>query len=104
MKNNLSKTRNLSQPVLSQLNKYPLKSAMGISLGKAITEASGLVHYRRWVVVDDSGQFMSQRTYPNIALITTNLSAQGLNLNAPGISKLSLPLIPIEGKSQEVEI
>ena len=94
----------MSQPVLSQLNIYPLKSARGISLEKTITEVRGMAHDRRWMVVDDSGQFMSQRTYPNMALINTSLSTQTLNLNAPGMSKLFLPLIPIEGKSQEVEI
>ena len=94
----------MSQPVLSQLNIYPLKSAEGISLESSIPEARGLAHDRRWMVVDDSGQFMSQRTYPNMALINTSLSTQTLNLNAPGMSKLCLPLFPIEGKSQEVEI
>ena len=94
----------MSQPVLSQLNIYPLKSAGGISLENAIPEARGLAHDRRWMVVDDSGQFMSQRTYPNMALINTSLSTQTLNLNAPGMSKLCLPLFPTEGESQEVEI
>ena len=94
----------MSQPVLSQLNIYPLKSAGGISLGNTITEARGLEHDRRWMVVDDSGQFLSQRTYPNMALIITSLSNQTLSLNAPGMSKLCLPLFPIKGESQEVEI
>ncbi len=94
----------MSQPVLSQLNIYPLKSAGGISLENVIPEARGLAHDRRWMVVDDSGQFMSQRTYPNMALINTSLSTQTLNLNAPGMSKLCLPLFPTEGESQEVEI
>ena len=92
----------MSQPVLSQLNIYPLKSAGGISLENVIPEARGLAHDRRWMVVDDSGQFMSQRTYPNMALINTSLSTQTLNLNAPGMSKLCLPLFPTEGESQEV--
>ena len=94
----------MSQPVLSQLNIYPLKSASGISLEKAIPEARGLKYDRHWMVVDDSGKFMSQRTYPKMALISTSLSTQTLNLNAPGMSKLYLPSIPIERKSQEVKI
>ena len=94
----------MSQPVLSQLNIYPLKSAGGISLENAVPEQRDLAHDRRWMVVDDSGQFMTQRTCPSMSLINTNLSAQTLNLNAPGMSELCLPLFPTEGKSQEVEI
>ena len=94
----------MSQPILSQLNIYPLKSARGISLENAVPETRGLVHDRRWMVVDDSGQFMSQRTFPEMALINTKLSEQTLNLNAPGMSELCLPLFPTAGKSQEVEI
>jgi len=94
----------MSQPILSQLNIYPLKSAGGISLENAVPEARGLAHDRRWMVVDDSGQFMTQRTCPGMALINTILSPQTLNLNAPGMSELCLPLFPIAGESQEVEI
>ena len=39
-----------------------------------------------------------------MALISTSLSTQTLNLNAPGMSKICLPLFPIEGKSKQVEI
>ena len=94
----------MSQPVLSQLNIYPLKSAGGISLENSIPEARGLAHDRRWMVIDDSGQFISQRTSPNMALINTSLSTQTLNLNAPGMSKICLPLFPLDGESQQVKI
>jgi len=94
----------MSQPTLSQINIYPLKSAGGIPLVNVVPETRGLAHDRRWMVVDDSGQFMTQRTSPKMALINTKISAQTLNLNAPGMSELSLPLFPTAGESQEVEI
>ncbi|MDP7170504.1 MAG: MOSC domain-containing protein [SAR324 cluster bacterium] len=94
----------MSQPILSQINIYPLKSAGGIPLVNVVPETRGLAHDRRWMVVDDSGQFMTQRTSPKMALINTKISAQTLNLNAPGMSELSLPLFPTAGESQEVEI
>ena len=94
----------MSQPILSQINIYPLKSAGGIPLVNGVPETRGLAHDRRWMVVDDSGQFMTQRTSPKMALINTKISAQTLNLNAPGMSELSLPLFPTAGESQEVEI
>ena len=94
----------MTNPVLSQLNIYPLKSASGISLDNAFMEQRGLAHDRRWMVVDDSGQFMTQRTCPSMALINTELIGQTLTLNAPRMSELSLPLFPTKGESQEVEI
>ena len=94
----------MTNPVLSQLNIYPLKSASGISLDNAFMEQRGLAHDRRWMVVDDSGQFMTQRTCPSMALINTELVGQTLTLNAPRMSELSLPLFPTKGESQEVEI
>ena len=94
----------MSHPILSQLNIYPLKSAGGISVETTVPEARGLKHDRRWMVVNDSGQFMTQRTFPGMALINTKLSNQTLNLNAPGMSELCLPLFPKSGESLEVEI
>ena len=94
----------MSLPILSQINIYPLKSARGIPLVNGVPETRGLAHDRRWMVVDDSGQFMTQRTSPKMALINTKISVQTLNLNAPGMSELSLPLFPTAGESQEVEI
>jgi len=67
-------------------------------------EQRGLAHDRRWMVVDDSGQFMTQRTCPSMALINTELVGQTLTLNAPRMSELSLPLFPTKGESLEVEI
>ena len=94
----------MPQPVLSQLNIYPLKSAAGITLESAMLDRRGLVYDRRWMVVDDSGKFMTQRSIPRMALINTELVGQTLTLNAPRMSELSLPLFPTKGESQEVEI
>ena len=80
----------MAQPVLSALNIYPLKSASGISLKNTEMEQRGLPHDRRWMVVDDSGQFMTQRTVPRMALVQTQLVNQTLTLNAPGMPELCL--------------
>ena len=94
----------MAQPVLSALNIYPLKSASGISLKNTEMEQRGLPHDRRWMVVDDSGQFMTQRTVPRMALVQTQLVNQTLTLNAPGMPELCLPLLPKKDVSEEVEI
>ena len=94
----------MAQPVLSALNIYPLKSASGISLKNTEMEQRGLPHDRRWMVVDDSGQFMTQRTVPRMVLVQTQLVNQTLTLNAPGMPELCLPLLPKKDVLEEVEI
>ena len=84
----------MAQPVLSALNIYPLKSASGISLKNSEMEWRGLPHDRRWMIVDDSGQFMTQRTVHRMTLVQTKFINQTLTLNAPGMPELCLPLLP----------
>ena len=94
----------MTEPVLSALNIYPLKSASGISLKNTEMEQRGLTHDRRWMVVNDSGQFVTQRTSPRMVLVQTQLANQTLTLNAPGIPELCLILLPKKDVSEEVKI
>ena len=73
----------MEQPELSDIIVYPLKSASGISLKNSNLEQRGLVYDRRWMVVDDSAQFITQRTLPEMALLKTKIVNRKLILNAP---------------------
>jgi len=53
---------------LSEIWIYPVKSLGGISLQEAQVTDRGLELDRRWLLVDDSGRFLSQREYPELAL------------------------------------
>lgn len=53
---------------LSELWIYPIKSLGGISLTQAQVTDRGLGHDRRWLLVDESGMFLSQREHPMLAL------------------------------------
>jgi uncharacterized protein YcbX len=52
-------------PTLSHLLLYPIKSCGGIAVREATLLESGLssqgVHDREWMLVTESGQFLSQR-------------------------------------------
>lgn len=78
--------------VLSGLYVYPIKSCAGISLKSAELSATGLRHDRRWMLVDRTGEFMSQRAHPRMALISTRLSGECLVAGAPGMPDLEIPL------------
>ena len=77
---------------LSGLYVYPIKSCAGISLQSAELCATGLRHDRRWMLVDETGEFMSQRAHPRMALISTHHSAEYLTVAAPGMPDLEIPI------------
>jgi uncharacterized protein YcbX len=79
---------------LCEINVYPIKSAKGISVRTALVERRGIQFDRRWMVVDASGVFLSQRGFPRLALISTHLDSDTLHVNAPGMNTLTLSLQP----------
>jgi uncharacterized protein len=49
-------------PRVTHLNAYPVKSCRGVALGTATLDRWGIRHDRNWMVVDEAGTFISQRT------------------------------------------
>jgi uncharacterized protein YcbX len=81
---------------LTGLNVYPIKSARGIALDASEVDDLGLAYDRRWMVVDESGEFISQRNYPRLGLVTPSIGDGVLRIDAPGMPPLELPLEPGE--------
>lgn len=80
--------------VVSGLYVYPIKSCAGISLGAAELDERGIRHDRRWMLVDEDGKFVSQRTQPRLALVRVGIQEEHLALDAPGMPTLEVPLEP----------
>jgi uncharacterized protein YcbX len=76
---------------LSELYIYPIKSAKGIPLTSARLDACGLEFDRRWMVVDEQGNFLTQRRLPRMALIHVQIQSDHLVVQADGISALAVP-------------
>ena len=87
---------------LSGLYVYPIKSCAGIPLHSADLSATGLRHDRRWMLVDETGEFMSQRTHPRMALVSVRFSAEHLIVRAPGMPDLEIPLRQETGNQIDV--
>ena len=68
---------------LSQLWHYPLKSAQGIALQHSALDGFGLEYDRRWVLIDDNSQFISQRSHAQLGGLTVRADAHGLTLHLP---------------------
>lgn len=79
---------------LTGLTIYPIKSARGIALEESEVDQFGLRYDRRWMVVDETGSFLSQRSHPRLALVVTSISNGTLQVDAPGMPTLETPLGP----------
>jgi hypothetical protein len=83
-------------PILTELNIYPIKSCAGIALREATLTAAGLmsahVYDREWMVVDAQGVFLTQRTHPKMSQIKPRLKNDTLELRAPGMLGIEIPL------------
>lgn len=77
---------------LAALHVYPVKSCRGIELASAKLTVGGLAHDREWMIVDDTGRFLTQRVVPRMALIDTALTDCALILRAPDAGAVSIAL------------
>ncbi|HEU5294986.1 MAG TPA: MOSC N-terminal beta barrel domain-containing protein [Burkholderiaceae bacterium] len=75
---------------------HPVKSCARIGQDRALVTETGLEWDRQWMVVDESGEFVSQREEPRLALVRPSLRASDLVLRAPGMLALHVALDAIE--------
>jgi uncharacterized protein len=71
---------NLSSPIISEINIYPIKSLGGISLSESLLEDRGLQYDRRWMLVDENNKFITQRKYSALALLKVRLKGEVLEV------------------------
>jgi uncharacterized protein YcbX len=73
---------------LTAINRYPVKSCRGQPVDDAVVERWGLAGDRRWMLVDDAGDVVTAREYPQLVLVTPEFTAAGLLLRAPALDPL----------------
>jgi uncharacterized protein YcbX len=78
---------------VAQLFVYPLKSASGIAVPQLTFDDRGPVDDRRWMLVDESGTFLSQRRFPRMALLQVAITDDAMHVGAPGMPPLVVPRI-----------
>ncbi|MFF1796962.1 MOSC domain-containing protein [Kitasatospora sp. NPDC058263] len=78
--------------LLTGLHIHPVKSMYRLSPEHARVEPWGLAGDRRWMLVDATGRFVSQRDDTAVGLIRAEPAADGtLVLTAPGGSRIEVP-------------
>ena len=73
--------RRLKVIKVTELAIYPVKSCGQISLKEANADAFGLHMDRRWMLVNETGAFLSQRKFPRMSLIKPTLMVDGVVLD-----------------------
>ena len=68
---------------IHQLFIYPIKSLGGISVDKAYVTDRGFKYDRRWMLIDENNQFISQRQIAAMSLIKVALSGNNLLVTYP---------------------
>ncbi len=94
----------MTQPVVSSLHIYPIKSSAGITLSNSWVDDLGLSFDRRFVITDDQGQFITARTEPTICLIQANITANGMILSAPKMPNLLINYQEFSEHYQQVTV
>jgi uncharacterized protein YcbX len=69
---------------LSEIRVHPIKSLRGVTVDEARVLPAGLEHDRRWMLVDQSGTFVSQREEPRLACLGVELVEGGYRVTSEG--------------------
>ncbi|MEZ0309126.1 MAG: MOSC domain-containing protein [Ramlibacter sp.] len=81
---------------IARLFIYPVKSCAGVEVNEALLTETGLDLDRAWMVVDEEGEFVSQREFPRMALVRPTLKHSEVVLRAPGMLALHLQIDAVE--------
>jgi uncharacterized protein YcbX len=73
---------------LSNLTYYPIKACRGFDITESRVERMGLADDRRMMVVTPEGEFLTQREYPRLALVTPTLKNDSVTLSAPNFDSI----------------
>ena len=91
--------------IIKSLHLYPVKSLGGISVPTIEVDSLGLLWDRRYMVVDgNTSRFMSQRSTPRMALISTSISAARLQLTVPSGAFISIGHSGSDGPSRTATV
>lgn len=91
---------------LSEIWIYPIKSLGGIRLTEVMAQERGLQYDRRWMIVNNEGYFLTQRTMHQMALIEVEKEINGFKVRHrtfPG-NEFIVPFQPISREPITVKV
>ncbi len=93
----------MTKRILSEIWIYPVKSLGGIRLKSSTVMEKGLRDDRRWMLVDESGKFLTQRFLPKMALFNLSKVDRGYKVQF-GDESILLPPMPDRGTTRKARI
>ena len=94
----------MAPPQLASIHIFPVKSLAGIEVDHWPVHKRGLYLDRHWMIIDQNGRFLSQRTLPRMALIKVSLGQETLKLSTGDMPELSVPFEPDQRENLEATI
>jgi len=86
----------MTQIKLQDIYIYPIKSCAGIRVNRWPVTQKGLMYDRQWMIIDQNGQFLSQRKLPQMALIQPTVLDQQLVLSAPEMEEIQFSIEKVD--------
>ena len=81
---------------LSAIHVYPIKSCRGLSPDAWPVDRFGFQFDRRWMLIDERGVFLSQRTHRRLALVRITMGDEHLTVETEGKPAIQVSLYPPE--------
>ncbi|MDQ6787255.1 MAG: MOSC domain-containing protein [Acidobacteriota bacterium] len=88
---------------VSEINIYPIKSLSGIKLDSSIVEDKGLKYDRRWLLVNEKNEFLTQRNFPKMATVRVEIIENGIRVFDKRKS-IDIPFLPSASNHLNVKI
>lgn len=86
---------------ITQLHIYPVKSLAGISLTSALAGERGFQHDRRWMLINEQNQFLTQRRIGELALLETAINGDTLVIRHRLRQELGSLQVPLQSDGYE---
>jgi uncharacterized protein YcbX len=95
---------NIGGLYISKLYIYPIKSCAAIAVNTMPLDTQGAANDRRYMLVDESGQFITQRQYSRLVFVNVEAHQQGWLITLPDIGVKILPLHGVVNQSIRVKV
>jgi len=92
-----------TQAMIQALYIYPIKSCQGISVETLELSQTGPLYDRNWMITDENGQFLTQRTHEHLAKIKTKLLRDSLQIEFDN-QFFSVPLSSCPTETKNVQV
>jgi len=94
----------VAEVVVEELWTYPVKSLQGVQLDTAQIHDAGFAHDRTFMLVDQSGSFLTQRQVPELAKFAVALQGDVMRIEAPDYGAIDLPVEGAEGEAVKTAV